>query len=36
MGPPVSGKTTITEILKNKYGLPIINIKNIIDEIKAD
>lgn len=36
MGPPVSGKTTVAEILKTKYGLNIISIKSLIDEIKAD
>ena len=36
MGPPVSGRTKIAEILSNAYGLPVLNIKKLVDDVKEE
>jgi len=33
-GPPVSGKSTVAEILRKNYGLPVIDTKSLIHDIK--
>ena len=33
-GAPAAGKTRIAEFLNNSYGLPILSIKKVVDELK--
>lgn len=33
MGPPASGKTTISESLAKAYGLNVLTVKNVLDEL---
>lgn len=35
-GTPVSGKSKLAEILGKNYGLPVLNIKSLIESIKGE
>ncbi len=35
MGPPAAGKSKLAEVLEKAYGLPVLTVKKVLDELQT-